>query len=110
MMFHETMMGRVFFEGTMPRIASALQDIASSLKAQNQPKSIQADSSDAAELVGTILDSFEDFLQEKGVAIANDEKADDVDAAILYGTDYAVLEERVKDTLVKWGVFSGETT
>ena len=56
---------------------------------------------DINELIGLIIDIFEDFLEEKGIEIANPEKEDD-DVAILYGTDYFNLEDQIKDTLIKW--------
>ena len=40
-----------------------------------------------------ILDEFENFLEEKGVDIRNPEKDESDNPAILYGTDYGVLEE-----------------
>jgi len=39
--FFQTMMGRQFYEGTVPRIAKALEDIAFELKRQNKLKEEQ---------------------------------------------------------------------
>ncbi len=61
------------------------------------------------ELVGQLIDIFEDFLAEKGVEIENPEKAEVVadgedpeSICILYGTDYGVLQSAIEETLVNW--------
>ena len=46
--------------------------------------------------VHKILDIFEHFLDEKGVEIQNEEKAESPDAAILYGTDYGDLYDAIE--------------
>ena len=46
-----------------------------------------------------IIDIFEDFLEEKEVNIDNPEKEEDDYAAIIYGTDYGYLEDRIQDVL-----------
>lgn len=65
--------------------------------------------SDRLELLGSIIDIFEDFLEEKGIEIENDEKEDDADAAILYGTDYGNLESAIEQTLINWNLLSKQT-
>lgn len=62
------------------------------------------------ELLGQILDCFEDFLEEKGVEIWNDEKMESENPAILYGTDYGNLEEEVASVLVNWGLLESKET
>ena len=64
---------------------------------------------DLCELVGQIIDIFEDFLEEKGIQIDNPEKEGAVicgehpdDLAIIYGTDYGELQSQIEDTLVRW--------
>ena len=42
---------------------------------------------DRAEFIGQIIDIFEDFLEEKGIEIPNDDREDENDA-IIYGLDY----------------------
>lgn len=57
------------------------------------------------ELVGQIIDGFEDFLDKRGIVLANDEKAYDPEyAANIYGTDYGELQTYIEDTLRKWGL------
>lgn len=49
-----------------------------------------------------IIDIFKDFLEEKKVNIDNPEREGDEDnAAIIYGTDYEYLEERIQEILDK---------
>lgn len=64
---------------------------------------------DLPELVGQIIDIFEDFLEEKGVNIENVEKeeavmdGEDPDGiCILYGTDYGRLQSAIEETLMLW--------
>lgn len=61
------------------------------------------------ELVGEIIDIFEDFLEEKGINIENPEKADAIadgedpeGLCILYGTDYGELQSSIEGTLFNW--------
>ena len=66
---------------------------------------------DKLEFIGQLIDIFEDFLEEKGIAIPNIDKEDDTDldkesAAIIYGEDYYSLESKIEDTLVNWKMFS----
>lgn len=63
------------------------------------------------ELVGQILDIFEDFLEAKGIQIDNPDKEDAIadgedpeSIAILYGMDYGELKDDVEDTLINWGI------
>lgn len=53
--------------------------------------------SDACETIGAMVDVVEDFLEEKGITkedIPNDEREDDPDAAIIYGSDYDELADK----------------
>lgn len=63
------------------------------------------------ELVGQIIDTFEDFLEEKNIDIENPEKIQAEihgsalgDVCILYGTDYDKLQSAIEETLIKWGL------
>lgn len=64
---------------------------------------IDIDENERAEFIGQLIDVFEDFLEEKGINIPNEEKEDSDDPAILYGSDYGYLESEIMDTLVNWG-------
>lgn len=75
-------------------------------------KSVKPASEDASpEFIGQIIDTFEDFLEEKGIDIPNDEKDDRDDpesAAIIYGTDYGQLQTALEGLLLNWGVIERE--
>ena len=63
------------------------------------------------EVIGQIIDTFEDFLEEKGIDIPNDEKDDRDDpdsAAIIYGTDYGNLQSALEELMLNWGVVEKE--
>lgn len=64
--------------------------------------------SDRLETIGCFIDIFEDFLEEKGINIQNEEKDQDEDAAIIYGTDYGNLSDRIESLLVNLGVLNCE--
>lgn len=57
---------------------------------------------DLLEFTGQIIETFEDFLETKGIDIPNDEKSDSDDPAILYGTDYGWIQEEVMGTVKNW--------
>lgn len=64
---------------------------------------------DLPELVGELIEIFEDFLAERGIEIENPEKqeaiADGEDPesiCILYGTDYGEIQSLVEETLINW--------
>ena len=48
-----------------------------------------------------ISDIVEDFLEEHNINIENDEKQDSDNPAIIYGTDYDVLDQKITGTLDK---------
>ena len=63
---------------------------------------------DVPELIGQFIDLFEDFLDEKGVKIPNDEKIEDATEdeedciANIYGTDYGDLSDGIEEILTRW--------
>ena len=64
---------------------------------------------DLPELVGQIIDVFEDFLDSKGIKLPNDEKdeaiydGEDHDGiANIYGTDYGQLQDGIENILMNW--------
>jgi len=66
---------------------------------------------DKLELLGQIIDIFEDFLEEKGVTIPNCEKEEAVEdgedpdsVCNIYGTDYGDLSDQIEHTLIMWGL------
>ncbi len=52
------------------------------------------------ELTIFLIDVFEDFLNEKNVVIRNDEHEDNEGEAIIYGSDYDYLREKITDILL----------
>lgn len=59
---------------------------------------------DKPEFIGQIIDIFEDFLEDRGIQLQNDERDEDPDAAIIYGTDYCELHSEIEAMMVAWGV------
>lgn len=46
-----------------------------------------------------ILDCFENFLADKGIEISNPERIEEESAALIYGSDYAYLENEINRIL-----------
>ena len=59
------------------------------------------------EFLGQVIDVFEDFLEEKEVALDNPDR-DGKDAAILYGTDYGDLQDRLTSLVESCGLVEPE--
>lgn len=59
---------------------------------------------DKAELFGQIIDVFEDFLHKKKVTFENNEREDTEDAAIIFGTDYDVIVQKLEGILEAWNL------
>ena len=63
---------------------------------------------DLPEFIGQIIDTFEDFLDEKGVFIKNLERDADEEitgennCAIIYGEDYGRIADDIRNILVGW--------
>lgn len=64
---------------------------------------------DLAEFVGQMIDAFEDLLAEKGITLDNpeiqeaiDDGADPDELAIIYGSDYDYLQNRIEETVFNW--------
>lgn len=57
--------------------------------------------SERLEILNSFIEVFEDFLDEKGIVIPNDEKEQSPEsAANIYGTDYGNLSDRIETLLV----------
>lgn len=50
----------------------------------------------------SIIDIFEDFLDAKGVTIDNDEKEDADEPAIIYGSDFDEIAEKIEYAVNSW--------
>ena len=64
-----------------------------------------------SEVVGSIIDVFEDFLESKGIKIENKERDDyserveDSELAIIFGSDYDKIGDELREILkniLKW--------
>lgn len=63
---------------------------------------------EALELVATIIEVFEDFLDEKGIVIDNPDKAGDPTASNIWGMDFAWLCYPIAEILKANGAISKE--
>ena len=61
------------------------------------------------ESVANIIDSFEDFLESKGVCIKNAEKTGEDGEAIIFGSDYDELMNRIISTLGVSGIHTSDS-
>ena len=64
--------------------------------------------SERLETICDFIEVFEEFLDEKGIVIPNDEKKQDPDASNIYGTDYGVLSDMLEPLLIRYGVLKEE--
>lgn len=69
------------------------------------------------EFIAQILEVVEDYLDEKGVTILNEDRQAAIEAgedpeglAILYGTDYGNLMSGIEAILNHWGLIEREAT
>lgn len=65
------------------------------------------------ELKGQIIDIFEDFLESKNITIDNPEKNEDENldiesAAIIFGSDYDAIGDKLEDLFANWDIFKNE--
>lgn len=69
----------------------------------------QVQNGDRTEFLGQLIDTFEDFLEGKGITFPNSEREDSgEDAAIIYGSDYDWIQCGLEETLMRWGVLAPE--
>lgn len=60
---------------------------------------------DQNELIGQIIDIFEDFLEDHNIDIPNEERDGDIDdPAIIYGSDYGQLQEELSELMKAWKI------
>ena len=66
------------------------------------------DNTERLETICDFIECFEDFLDEKGIVIPNDEKDQNPESASnIYGTDYGILSDRIEELLIRYGVLKG---
>ena len=61
------------------------------------------------ETIALFIETFEDFLDEKGIDIPNPEKEQSDCPSTIYGTDYGILSDRIESLLVGLGYMKGES-
>lgn len=66
-----------------------------------------------AEFLGQLIDIFEDFLDEKGIVIPNEERdmdpnLDPDNSANIYGRDYDSIRSGLEEILVNWGILESD--
>lgn len=54
--------------------------------------------------LGQLIDVVEDWLEEKGIDLPNEEK-DELDSAIIYGSDYDKLQSGFNSIMESYHVF-----
>ena len=59
---------------------------------------------DRTDLIGSLIDMVEDWLEKKTIVIFNPEKDKDFNAANIYGSDYDALASAFESTLVNYGI------
>ena len=59
---------------------------------------------DRTEFLGQLIDVIEDWLEEKKIDIPNEEK-DELNAAIIYGSDYDKLKSGFNSIMKSYHVF-----
>lgn len=60
-------------------------------------------------IIEDFIEVFEDFLDEKGIVIPNDEKDQSPDSASnIYGTDYGDLSHKIESLLIRLGYMKKE--
>ena len=66
---------------------------------------MRLENSEKLELLCGIIETFENFLDDRGIVIENDEKEEDPESASnIYGTDYGDLESEIESVLQKYGL------
>lgn len=65
---------------------------------------MKLNNSERMELIGQLVDIFEDFLDAKGIVVRNPEKNEDPDTANIYGTDYSEIADGLEATLINWNL------
>ena len=77
------------------------------------PVPVITDNSEQLCVLCNIIEVFEDFLDERGIVIENDDKDDAISQgedpeciANIYGCDYGELEDRIRPILVRLGLFA----
>lgn len=52
-----------------------------------------------------IIEVFENYLEEKGIEIENEERTDDECNALIYGTEYGNLQDEIENILKEENIY-----
>ena len=68
---------------------------------------------DEEEFIGQIIDTFEDFLDDKGIVVENEERDTDGDldaetSANIYGADYDYISDELRKIFRHWNIIRPE--
>lgn len=68
---------------------------------------------DRKEFIGQVIDIFEDFLDEKGIVIPNEDRDVDPDldpegSTNIYGNDYNSIKDKLEKLFINWSVLEDE--
>ena len=79
-----------------------LESILYEVRDEIKPKRLS--NSERLETLGCIIELFEDFLDEKGIVIPNNEKEQSEGPCNIYGTDYGNLSDDLEHLLIRLGM------
>ena len=91
-----------YIRETPIEVAKVAKDCGVPIVEMKEQPVIELPAEDESEFIGQIVDVFEDFLEEKGITIANEEKEGDDDDAIIYGSDYDEIADGIKEIISRW--------
>lgn len=68
---------------------------------------------DKKEFIGQVIDVFEDFLDEKGIVIPNEDRDMNPDlepevSTNIYGNDYDSIKEKLEKLFINWSILEDE--
>ena len=69
------------------------------MECDNYPEKKEISNTERLETIGCFIDIFEDFLEDHGVDIPNEEKEQSEGPCIIYGTHYGELSDRIEHLL-----------
>ena len=93
--------------------ANALENVLHLLLEASKKTKPVVTNEDKPEFIGQIIDTFEDFLDEKGIVIPNEERDfdEDLDAensANIYGSDYDNIASSLIEIMERWHIIKKE--
>lgn len=56
------------------------------------------------DFLNSLIEVFEDFLNEKGIEIPNEDKMESENPSNIYGMDYGILQGELRDACLKYGL------